>query len=567
MSARTFASLLPIAAAALLHAPTLAQRTAEVEPNDTAATAQGVATGTHVDATLGAGEQDWFVFALAAPAQVHARTSGNFNVNPSVDTFVAIYDAAGATRLAWDDNSDGSHSDCGVTLPAGTYTVLVAGKLATTAGPYGFDLIALPVVPITTSEGAEPNNNPNSSGTPTPFTPGDTIGGELTTTTDADWWSFTLTQRSIVQAVCMDDGGVPQLDNTRLAFFADNGGSWTAFGTASFITTSHRAFNLAHTGMLAPGNYAIEVSSATSTAAGTAPWNYVKTGKYALRTRAIALPGASVIPEAAEPNNSAATAAFLSLGDDATGNTTGSGDGDWYGFAVGSGITIAAMCEAAASSGVAGTTLRLYDSNGVAIATGSGSSTTHGRLVTTIAVGGIYYLEVAGAVLASSGNYVLHTGFVDAMFVPSTFNQQPASTNACLGSNGNRPILQSASGEKPALGSNYVMRVERALANTIVVPMVGFSNTLAYGSLPLPFDLTALGAPGCFVRVDPAVTFGLFTDGAGNAFLDLAFPATPSARGTTFFLQALCFDPFLAGNTLQLTVSNDSKVVVGDRTF
>ena len=54
-----------------------------------------------------------------------ARTSGNFNVNPSVDTFVAIYDAAGATRLAWDDNSDGSHSDCGVTLPAGTSAITV----------------------------------------------------------------------------------------------------------------------------------------------------------------------------------------------------------------------------------------------------------------------------------------------------------------------------------------------------------------------------------------------------------------------------------------------------------
>jgi hypothetical protein len=558
--------LAPVVAAAFA-ASLPAQRIPETEPNDTVAQAQGVTAGYHVDATLVAGEQDWFTFVLAAPTQVHVRTSGNFAVNPSVDTFVAIYDAAGAVRLAWNDNADGNHSDCGVTLPAGTYTALVMGKLATTAGAYGLDLIALPVEPIDVNEGPEPNNSPAGSGVPTPFTPGDTLAGELTTATDADWWSFTLTTRSIVQAVCMDDGGVPQLDNTRLAFFADNSGAWTTFGTASSLTTSHRAFTLAHTGMLAPGNYAIEVSSATTTAAGTAPWNYVKTGKYALRTRAITLPGTSVVAEAAEPNNSAATAAFLTLGDDAAGNTTGSGDGDWYGFAAGAGTTIGAMCEAAASGGVAGTTLRLYDSNGVSVATASGSSTTHGRLVFTVPTTGLYYLEVAGAVLASTGNYVLRTGFTDAMFVASTFSQQPASTNACPGSNTLRPILQSASGEKPALGSNYVLRVERALANTIVVPMIGFSNTVASGAIPLPFDLTALGAPGCFLRVDPAITLGLLSDAAGLAFFDLSLPPLLSARGTTIFLQALCFDPFLAGNTLQLTVSNDSKAVIGDRTF
>lgn len=559
-------ALAPIAAAAFAASLT-AQRISEAEPNDTVAQAQGVTAGYHVDATLVAGEQDWFTFALAAPAQVHVRTSGNFAVNPSVDTYVAIYDAGGATRLAWDDNSDGSHSDCGVTLPAGTYTALVVGKLATTAGSYGLDLIELPVEPIDVNEGPEPNNSPLSAGVPTPFTLGDTLAGDLAATTDADWWSFTLATRAIVQAVCMDDGGVPQLDNTRLAFFNGAGGAWTTFGTASFITTSHRAFTLAHTGMLAPGNYAIEVSSATSTAVGTAPWNYVKTGKYALRTRVIAMPGTNVVAESAEPNNNAAAAAFLALGDDATGNTTGSADGDWYGFAAGAGTTIGAMCEAAATGGVAGTTLRLYDSNGVTLATGSGSSTTHGRLIYTVPTSGLYYLEVAGAVLASTGNYILHTGASDALYVASTFAQQPASTNACPGSNTLRPILASASGEKPALGSNYVLRVERVLANTIVVPMIGFSNTVASGAIPLPFDLAALGAPGCFLRVDPAITLGLLSDAAGLAFFDIALPPLLSARGTTFYMQALCFDPFVAGNTLQVTVSNDSKVVVGDRTF
>jgi hypothetical protein len=32
-------------------------------------------------------------------------------------------------------------------------------------------------------------------------------------------------------------------------------------------------------------------------------------------------------------------------------------------------------------------------------------------------------------------------------------------------------------------------------------------------------------------------------------------------------VQCLCFDPFLAGNTLQLTVSNDLRLIAGDRSF
>ena len=121
-----------------------AQSVAELEPNGSVAQGQTLVAGQHVAANLVAGEQDWFAFTLAAPGQVQVRTSGNYAVNPSVDTYVAIYDAAGATRLAWDDNSDGTHSVCGVTLPAGSYSVLVVGKTGTVQGDYGLDYVVLP---------------------------------------------------------------------------------------------------------------------------------------------------------------------------------------------------------------------------------------------------------------------------------------------------------------------------------------------------------------------------------------------------------------------------------------
>ncbi len=561
---RTSDFLFPLALAASL----TAQRTPELEPNNSVAQAQLLTPGLHVTANLAAGEQDWFLFTLAAPGQVHLRTSGNFAVNPSVDTQVAIYDATGTTRLAWNDSADGVHSDCGVTLAAGTYTGLVMGKLATTAGDYGMDFAVLPVVAINTVEGAEPNNAPSLGGTPTVITLGDTFSGELTTTGDVDWFQFTLTTRTVVQVAVMDDGDVPQLDQTRLQYYQETApGNWATLGSASQNIAMHRNFTLTHTNTLLPGNYAIEVGSNT-TATGTAPWQYNKTGKYAVRTRAVLMPALSTATETPEPNNTTLTAGALTLGDDATGSISGSNEGDWFMFAVSGPTTLAAQCETGPAPGCTGTTIRVYDADGVVLATGSGGATTHGRLITTLRAAGIYYVEVAGAVFASAGNYVLHTGGVDPLFVAIGQTTQPPSVNACPGSNGLRPNLGNASGERPFLGTTYVMRISNAVANTIIVPMIGLSDRLAAGgTIPLPFDLTPLGAPGCFIRVDPLVTLGFLADGSGTAFIDFPLLPTISARGTAVFIQCLCFDPFLAGNTLQLTVSNDQRIIAGDRSF
>ena len=102
--------------------------------------------------------------------------------------------------------------------------------------------------------------------------------------------------------------------------------------------------------------------------------------------------------------------------------------------------------------GITGTTIRVYDSDGVVIATGSGGTSTHGRLITTLRTGGIYYVEVSGAVFAGAGNYRLHTGGCDPLFVAIGQTTQPPSVNACPGSNGLRPNLGNASGERPFLG-------------------------------------------------------------------------------------------------------------------
>jgi hypothetical protein len=545
-----------------------AQRLPEIEPNNTVAQAQVLTAGTQVTANLAAGEQDWYQFTLTGAAEIHLRTSGNFGVNPSVDTGVFLYDATGTTRLAWNDNAAGTMSDCGVNLPAGSYTVMVVGKLATTTGDYGLDFVVLPPAVINTYEGPEPNSALVPGGVPTPITLGDTVAGFLSSPTDTDWYSFTLTDRSIVQAICYDDGAVPQLDNTLLSFYQETApGIYTAIGATSTLTTSHRAFNLGHPQTLAAGNYAIQVSAGTA-AAGTAPFNYTQTGNYAIRTRLIPMASVGVIPEGAEPNNTPATAPIFVLGQTLSGNCSGSNEEDWWGFAVSGPTTIAAMSDNGATlTPITDTTVKLYDANGTFITSASsGGPSSHGKLVFTVTEPGLYYIAVAGGVFAATGDYVLYTGSCDPTFVASAFSTTPPSTNACPGSNALRPALTAASTESPQMGSTFVVRLQNALPNAIAAPFVGFSRTLGYGgSLPLPFDMTPVGAPTCFLRVDPVIMTPMVTDAAGVGYLDIVLPAIPSARGFQFFMQSIQLDAAL--NALGASMSNDVKIVVGDRGF
>ena len=255
----------------LVAAGLAAQRVAEVEPNDSVAQAQPIQAGRQVTANLAAGEQDWYSFTLSRAGEIHLQTSGNFGVNPSVDTVVFLYDATGTNRLAWNDNARGTMSDCGVNLPAGSYTCMVMGKTATVAGDYGLDFVVLPPSVVHVTEGAEPNGEPYLGGNPTPITLGQTFTGDLSSPNDSDWYRFTLTAAGVVQAIVGDDGGVPQLDSATIKLYQESSpGMYVAIGSSSTQTTGHRALALNHAATLPAGNYALEIS-AGGAAAGTAP--------------------------------------------------------------------------------------------------------------------------------------------------------------------------------------------------------------------------------------------------------------------------------------------------------
>lgn len=560
----------------LLATAVLAQRVPEIEPNDTPAQAQAILPGQQIVASFATTtDEEWFSFTLTSPGQAHLRSinAGTLALNLTRDTRIALYDATGTTRLAWNDTASGSRADCGVTLPAGSYLYRVGLKTAITAAvAYDLDFFVQPSDPIDTVEGPEPNDPTVGGGVATPFVLGDTLEGNLSSPTDVDFWTFTVPNRGLPQAVTFDDGGIPQLDNLALRFWQETApGTWTALGTGvATNSASHRVTNLNLAGLFQAGTYAVAVSAGTA-ATGTAPWDLYKVGQYSLRTRWVDMAGANSFPEAPEPNGTTATAGALNLGDDASGSAQAGNDPDWYAFAISGPTTICAMAEGTGATPLPGSTLRIWDANGATVGSASGGATTHGRLIATITAPGIYYLEIAAAQFAMTGDYVLHTGGVAPLYVQAATRVEPASTNACVGSTGDRPLLGFMGGETAAFGSNFVTRLDRALPNSFGALLIGLSNTLAFGTLPLPVfldwgGLDAQGNPSpCYARVDPALILLVLTDATGSADFDYSFPYLPGNIGGKIYLQALCFDPSLNG--FGFSVSNDASYVLGDLPF
>jgi hypothetical protein len=89
----------------------------------------------------------------------------------------------------------------------------------------------------------------------------------------------------------------------------------------------------------------------------------------------------------------------------------------------------------------------------------------------------------------------------------------------------------------------------------------GGSNTIWNGQ-PLPFDLTAIGAPGCslLVSLDVAVTV-LLTNGSGIATWNL--PNLASAVGFQFFTQGVVLDPS-SPLPFQVDMTSARQLVIGN---
>jgi hypothetical protein len=111
----------------------------------------------------------------------------------------------------------------------------------------------------------------------------------------------------------------------------------------------------------------------------------------------------------------------------------------------------------------------------------------------------------------------------------------------------------------PRIGHTMIVRIGNLPAPEAAVFLLGFSNTTSsFG--PLPFDMTAVGAPGCFGRVRPDANVLVF--GANSAAtVQLAIPNTAAYAGMHFFTQALALQAGL--NALGMAASDAVAATIG----
>lgn len=96
------------------------------------------------------------------------------------------------------------------------------------------------------------------------------------------------------------------------------------------------------------------------------------------------------------------------------------------------------------------------------------------------------------------------------------------------------------------------------LAQNVVFALVGFSRTTS-GFGALPFDMTGLGAPGCFARVSGDANVLLVGSG-GLATFNMAIPASTAYLGAQLYTQGLSLD---AANALGAVMSDANGAILG----
>ena len=126
--------------------------------------------------------------------------------------------------------------------------------------------------------------------------------------------------------------------------------------------------------------------------------------------------------------------------------------------------------------------------------------------------------------------------------------------SGCAGSVGT-PSLLPLLADRPWLGTQFTLELQDAPTSTARALALGTSRT-RWGSLPLPFDLAAIGAAGCSILASLEVLLPY----AGTT-VSLAIPDTPWLVGQHLLEQAIVLDP--GANPLGVTVSNAGTSTIG----
>lgn len=100
------------------------------------------------------------------------------------------------------------------------------------------------------------------------------------------------------------------------------------------------------------------------------------------------------------------------------------------------------------------------------------------------------------------------------------------------------PLRVESASTQVLWGRPWVARVLDAVPGSLVVFAFGSGSTGTWGGLQLPVDLTAAGAPNCFVSIDVLDTYFQVALGDGSAQFGFSVPNDPRLLGAWVHYQA-----------------------------
>lgn len=465
-------------------------------------------------------------------------------------------------------------------------TTTISGAAALTAGAYtpaitGYGLYYVRMTSgVNVGLSRQISSNTATTITFTAFTTAPAAGDTyVIEKVDTDFYSITLTAPRVGLWFLITEGNAPFVCGHRYEVYDSAGVPLLASSTTApaYGTNAANSSSLsARTSSIRvwpAGTYLIAVRSPASPF--VAPYNQITTGNYCLELYADMKIGTGSTVAEVEPNNTIAQATPLTFGQRGTGNitiNTGADIRDIWGPIVipNRPVTVTFQSARGTPTPIADTTVNILSSTGtVSLAATTGNVldwTSHGRTSLSFNGGGTYYVEVLspGTAATQAGDYVIEVSeMMDAPYVSASYTL--ATANAACGVAPFPTLGLSWTSERPALGEVFSRNLIGCPANGVGFLCQGLVNTVANGSTPLPFDLTALGAPSCTVNVDPAVVTLFIANANGTALLDWNLPGDPAVRSLFVWEQAAVLNP--AANTLGLQFSNYARIIAGERSF
>ncbi|MCA8942556.1 MAG: hypothetical protein KDB80_08385 [Planctomycetes bacterium] len=109
-------------------------------------------------------------------------------------------------------------------------------------------------------------------------------------------------------------------------------------------------------------------------------------------------------------------------------------------------------------------------------------------------------------------------------------------------------------------GNALNLRVYDATPGATTAISFGYIESGTWNGIPIPFDLSVIGATGCSLSIDARYTFGQVADATGTGQLTMFLPSQPNLVGQWIRFQGFSLDP--GANALGVTTSQAYKVQV-----